>query len=94
MSDTSRSIYDAKSTFNSEKSRQKFNKPTQPSFTLFYSTQKKTLLENDTTLPIHNEINKLLNKKCTYPQCSRKIKSLYSTCCDEHNFYVPPPIIL
>ena len=94
MSDTTRSIYDVKSNFNSEKSKQQFNKSTSSSFTLFQSNHKKTLLDSDISLPIHNEMDKLLNTKCSYPQCTRKIKSLYSTCCNEHNFYVPPSIIL
>ena len=92
MSNTSRSIYDVKSTFNSEKSRQQFNNSTQLSFNMFQSNNKKTLLEN--IQPLNNEIDKVLNTNCTYPQCSRKIKSLYSTCCIKHDFYVPPPIIL
>jgi len=93
-----KTIYAVKSTFNSEKSRQQFNKPsTKSSFFSFYnntkeSTDTKTRLFSKPSLD--ENINTILTTKCSYNGCNKSITSIYSTCCKDHNFYVPPPQIL
>jgi hypothetical protein len=93
-----KTIYAVKSTFNSEKSRQQFNKPsTKSSFFPFYNNTKessdtKTRLFSKPSLD--ENINTILTTKCSYNGCNKSISSIYSTCCKDHNFYVPPPQIL
>ena len=91
-----KSIYDVKSNFNSEKSREQFNKKS--SFFSFYSgdkvdkeSSKKNPFIIETNL--NNNIKQMLNTQCSYHGCKNKISSFYSTCCKQHNFYVPPTII-
>ena len=99
-----KTIYTVKSTFNSEKSRQQFNKPsTKSSFFSFYnntklSTDTKESSDTKTRLfskpSLDENINTILTTKCSYNGCDKSISSVYSTCCKDHNFYVPPPQIL
>tara|TARA_Y100000590_G_C15137137_1_gene794763 strand:+ start:140 stop:424 length:285 start_codon:yes stop_codon:yes gene_type:complete len=90
-----KTIYAVKSTFNSEKSRQQFNKPsTKSSFFSFYNTKESSDIKlNLFSKPSLDEnINTILTTKCSYNGCDKQISSIYSTCCKDHNFYVPPQI--
>ncbi len=87
-----KTIYDVKSTFNSEKSRHQYtisksvfnsNKPATT------STIHQNLLQNK----LKTHIKEILNTRCSFPHCDNKISTIYSTCCKKHNFYVPPKII-
>ena len=95
MSNISHSIYDAKSTFNSEKSRQQFNKKSSFFSYSLDKSDKESSKKNPFIIEtnLNNNIKQILNTQCSYHECKNKISSIYSTCCEQHNFYVPPTII-